>query len=74
MDFVNFLNKWVDSYYSLDVISDGNFTNCGGTQELLRRLNELYKVKGLSVFETIHHKLKEKEIKIRKENNLDVRK
>ncbi|WP_299185484.1 SIR2 family protein [uncultured Psychrobacter sp.] len=74
IDFVNFLNNWVDNHYSLDVISDGNFINCGGTQELLKRLNELYKVKDLSVFGTIHHKLREKEIKIRKENNLEVRK
>lgn len=74
MDFVDFLNKWVDNYYSLDVMLDNSFIICGGTQELLKRLKELYKVKGLSAFETIHHKLKEKEIKIRKENNLEVRK
>lgn len=74
IDFVSFLNKWVDNYYSLDVILDGSFINCGGTQELLKRLNELFKEKGLSAFETIHHKLREKEIRIRKENNLEVRK
>lgn len=73
-DFINFLTKWVDNYYSLNTMSDFKFTELGGTKEMLIRLKELYEIKDLSEFENIYIGLKEKEIKIRSDNDLNNRK